>query len=241
MESTIYQHPARSVRIGDTERVISAVGGGTLAGFSLAAPAKLRILMLLAGGALLYRGITGDSLFYRIMNITRARGRLKSGIRVERSVTIARPVEDVYAIWRNLENLPGFMHNLKQVTRRDDGTSHWVAEAPLGTTVEWDAAIVEDAPNEKIAWRSTPGSQIENAGVVMFKPAPGGRGTEVRVHLEYKAPGGSAGAALAKILGDEPDIQIREDLRRLKMLMESGQIITVKGQTSGRGRQEVGW
>lgn len=240
MESTIYQHPARSVRIGDTERVISAVGGGTLVGFSLVAPGKLRILMLLTGGILLYKGITGNSLFYRVMNITRARGRLKSGIRVERSVTIARPVEDVYAFWRTLENLPGFMHNLKQVSRRD-GTSHWVAEAPLGMTVEWDAVIEEDVPNEKIAWRSTPESQIENAGVVMFKPAPGGRGTEVRVHLEYKAPGGSAGAALAKILGEEPDIQIREDLRRLKMLMEAGQIITVKGQTSGRGRQEAGW
>jgi uncharacterized membrane protein len=240
MESTIFQSPQRAKKIGETERVLSAVGGGLLLGFSLLAPGKSRLPMIAAGGLLLLRGVTGYSYLYRLLNIYRAQDRLNSGIRVERAVTINRPVEEVYAFWRDLENLPRFMKNLRSVTVRES-KSHWVAEAPLGMTVEWDAVVEQDQPGSKISWRSTPDSQIENAGVVMFQPAPGGRGTEVRVHLEYKAPGGSLGAALARILGDEPDIQIREDLRRLKMLLETGQIITVKGQTSGRGVQQFGW
>ena len=240
METTIFKSPSRTEKVGETERVLSAIGGGTLVGFSLIAPWKLRVPMALVGAVLLARGITGYSLIYRMLNIYRAKDWLESGIRVERAVTINRPVEEVYQFWRDLENLPRFMQNLKQVSVRD-GQSHWVAEAPLGTTVEWDAVIDQDQPNSKISWHSIPGSQIENAGTVLFQPAPGNRGTELRVMLEYKAPGGSLGAALAKILGDEPDIQVREDLRRLKMLLETGQIITVKGQTSGRGQQEIGW
>lgn len=240
MEDTVYQQPDRIGRVGEKERIISAVGGGTLLGFSFVADSKLRLPMALVGGALLVRGLTGYSLLYRILNVNRAKDRLSSGIRVERAVTISRSPAEVYAFWRSLENLPSFMANLKSVSEVD-GKSHWVAEAPLGQAVEWDAVIEEDMPNERIAWRSLPGSQIENAGVVQFKPAPGERGTEVHVNLEYKAPGGSMGAALAKILGNEPDIQIREDLRRLKMLLETGQVITVKGQPSGRGVQEKGW
>ncbi len=211
-------------KISDTERVLSAIGGGTLVGFSVLAPWKIRVPMLAAGGLLLFRGITGYSLLYRILNIYRSSDRLQNGIRVERAVTINRPVEEVYAFWHNLENLPLFMENLKTVSVREE-QSHWVAEAPLGMTVEWDAVIDEHQPNSKISWHSIPGSQIKNAGAVMFQPAPGSRGTEVRVHLEYQVPGGSLGAALAKILGQEPDIQIREDLRRMKVLLETGEII----------------
>lgn len=240
MESSIYQRRQGVGKIGKTERILSAISGGSLLGFSFAAPEKARIPMLVAGGALLMRGITGFSLFYRIANVNRAQDALESGIRVERSTTINRPVEDVYNFWRNLENLPVFMKNLKSVTDHGD-QSHWVADAPLGQTVEWDARIEEDIPNSKIAWRSIPGSQIENSGVVLFKPAPGSRGAEVRVHLEYRAPGGSLGAAVAKLLGEEPDVQIREDLRRLKMYLETGQIISVDGQSSGRAEQNSTW
>jgi uncharacterized membrane protein len=240
MESTIFQSPERTKKMGGVERAISAIAGGTMLGFGLFAPGKRRIVIALAGSALLARGVTGYSLLYRMLNIYRAKDRFASGIRVERAVTIGRPVEEVYAFWRSLENLPRFMKNIQSVTERD-GRSHWVAEAPLGATVEWDAVIEEDQPNARIAWRSIPGSQIENAGVVLFHPAPGERGTELRVNLEYKAPGGSLGAALARILGAEPDVQVREDLRRVKMLLETGQIISVSGQPSGRGRQQVAW
>ncbi len=238
MESSIYQRQQGMVKIGQVERVISAISGGSLLGFSFLAPEKARIPMWILGGSLLLRGVSGYSLLYRIANINRSRDRLESGVRVERAVTINRPVEEVYNFWRNLENLPIFMKNLKSVTERS-GQSHWVAEAPLGGAVEWDALIEEELPNQKIAWRSIPGSQIENAGVVMFQPAPGNRGTEVRVHMEYKAPVGSLGALLAKVLGKEPDLQIREDLRRLKMYLETGQIITVEGQSSGRGGRDA--
>ena len=236
MESSIYQRQ-QFTKIGRAERLISAASGGSLLGFSFLAPQKARILMWVLGGALLLRGVSGYSLLYRLANINRARDRLESGIRVERAVTINRSVDEVYNFWRNLENLPLFMKNLKFVTERS-GQSHWIAEAPLGGVVEWDALIEEELPSQKIAWRSIPGSQIENAGVVMFQPAPGNRGAEVRVHMEYKAPGGAPGALLAKVLGEEPDLQIREDLWRLKMYLETGQIITVEGQTSGRGGRD---
>lgn len=239
METSIYQRQ-QFVKIGRTERILSAISGGSLIGFAFAAPEKARVPMWVLGGALLLRGVSGYSLLYRIANINRASDRLESGIRVERAITINRPVEEVYSFWRNLENLPIFMKNLKSVTERS-GQSHWVAEAPLGGAVEWDALIEEELPNQKIAWRSIPGSQIENAGVVMFQPAPGNRGAELRVHMEYKAPGGSLGALLAKILGEEPDVQIREDMRRLKMYLETGQIITVQGHPSGRGVQQAEW
>jgi uncharacterized membrane protein len=240
MEQSIFQSDERTVKIGMTERVISAVTGGTLLGYGLYTSSKLRIPILLLGGAMLARGLSGYSLFYRMLNIYRSKDAIENGIRVERAVTIGRPVEEVYAFWRDLENLPRFMENLYSVSE-SEGRSHWVAEAPLGQSVEWDAVIEDEELNEKISWRSLPESQIENAGTVLFKPAPGDRGTEVHVRLEYRAPGGSAGAALAKLLGEEPDIQIREDLRRLKMILETGQVMTVKGQPTGRGRQKVAW
>jgi uncharacterized membrane protein len=235
MEQSIYQHPERAVKVSDTERVLSAIGGGTLLGFSLVMDSRLRIPTFLLGVLLLARGLSGYSLLYRMMNVNRAQDRLKDGIRVERAVTINLPIEDVYNFWRNLENLPHFMDNVKMV-REYEGRSHWVAEAPLVGSVEWEAVIEEDIPYQKLAWRSLPGSQITNAGVVLFNPAPGDRGTEVRVHLEYQAPGGSLGAVLAKVLGEEPDVQVREDLRRLKRLLETGQVITTKGQSSGRAQ-----
>lgn len=237
METTIFQKPQQGVKIGETERRISTISGAALVGAALFSPGRLRGLLLLTGGAMLVRGLTGYSLFYRILNINPSQDRLENGIRVERSMTILKPVEEVYAYWRNLENLPRFMENLQQVQVQGN-QSHWVAEAPLGRSVEWDAVIDEEQPNQKLSWHSISGSQIENTGVVLFQPAPGNRGAEVHVHLEYRAPGGEMGAALAKILGEEPDRQILGDLRRFKQIMETGEVITVKGQTSGREATE---
>jgi uncharacterized membrane protein len=150
-------------------------------------------------------------------------------------VTINKPAEEVFAFWRNFENLPRFMRHLESVTTEGSTRSHWVARAPAGRRVAWDAEIVEERPNELIAWRSLDDADIRNAGVVEFERAPGGRGTTIRVSLSYAPPGGKVAAAVAKLFGEEPGQQIEEDLRRLKQLLEAGEAPTVEGQPRGNG------
>ncbi|TMC89174.1 MAG: SRPBCC family protein, partial [Chloroflexi bacterium] len=142
-----------------------------------------------------------------------------------------------YRFWRNFENLPRFMEHLKSVTVIDNKHSHWVARAPAGTSVEWDAEIINERENELIAWRSVGDATIGNAGSVHFTPAPGGRGTEVKVVLEYDPPAGRAGVIMARLFGEEPDQQVREDLRHFKEIMEAGEIPTTEGQPSGRSKK----
>jgi uncharacterized membrane protein len=144
------------------------------------------------------------------------------GTKVEERVTINRPVLEVYRFWRNFENLPRFMDHLESVTVIDDTRSHWVAKGPAGTRVEWDAVIHQEFDDELIAWRSLPGSEINNAGSVHFTPSPDGRGTDVRVVLSYEPPAGKLGVAVAKLLGEEPSRQVADDLRRLKQVMDTG-------------------
>ncbi|HWP42436.1 MAG TPA: SRPBCC family protein [Blastocatellia bacterium] len=145
-------------------------------------------------------------------------------VRVE-TITINRPPEEVYGFWRDFQNLPRFMSHLESVRVIDGKRSHWVARAPAGMTVEWDAEIIEDAPNEVIAWRSLEGSGVPNAGSVRFSPAPGGRGTELRVQIEYEPPAGAIGAQIAKLTGEEPGQQLKGDLYRFKQVMETGEVV----------------
>jgi uncharacterized membrane protein len=145
-------------------------------------------------------------------------------IHVTKSITINRSPEFVYEFWRDLENLPRFMAHLESV-RQDSGGSVWRAKGPAGTTIEWRAEITLDRPNEAIAWRSLEGAMVANRGVVRFKPAPGGRGTEVHVELKYDPPAGAIGAAIAKLFGEEPASQIAGDLRRLKQVLETGSVV----------------
>jgi len=160
------------------------------------------------------------------------------GIRVDKAITINRPVEALYAYWRNFENLPQIMEHLKSVSNTDGDRSHWVAKAPADLQVEWDAELINDVPNERIGWRSLEGAQVPNAGAVIFKTAPGKRGTEVLVSLKYDPPAGKIGELVAKLFGQEPSQQIQEDLYRFRMLMETGEISTIEGQTSGRRDSE---
>ena len=146
------------------------------------------------------------------------------GVRVERVETINRSVEEVYRFWRNFENFPRFMRHLESVQVLDERRSRWRAKAPAGMTVEWDAEIVQERENEWIAWRSIEGSQIDNSGSVRFQRAPGARGTEVRVQLQYSPPAGALGRGVAWLFGEEPAQQIKEDLRRFKQLMETGEV-----------------
>lgn len=154
-----------------------------------------------------------------------------AGVHVEEAVTVNRPVAAVFRYWRNFENLPTFMRHLESVSEREAGISHWVARGPAGSRVEWDARIINEIDNKLIGWQSLEGSMVSTAGSVNFRETP--RGTEVRVHLQYNPPAGKLGAAVAWLFGEEPNIQVREDLRRFKQLIETGEIPTTQGQPVG--------
>jgi uncharacterized membrane protein len=231
--------------VGEPERWVSVVAGTALAAYGLKMRSIPGLVLGAVGGALIHRGATGHCLVYESMGVTTAEDESASnvsvpygkGVRVEKTVTINAPQEQVYAFWRNFENLPRFMHNLESVEVHDGTHSRWVAKGPAGTTVDWEAEIINEVPHELIGWRSIDGSQIDNAGSVNFKSA-GDRGTEVKVVLRYDPPAGVFGAAVSKILGEDPAVNVREDLRRLKMLLETGEIATTEGQSTGRKSEE---
>ncbi len=150
---------------------------------------------------------------------------------IETAVTINRPRAELYGFWRRLENLPRFMKNLEEVTDLGNGRSHWIGKSPLGFKAEWDAEIVEEREGELLSWRSLPGSQIDNSGTVRFEDAPAGRGTVVRVALEFRGSG--VGQAIGKALSSVTGQQVREDLRRFKQLLEAGELPTTEGQPHG--------
>jgi uncharacterized membrane protein len=202
-------------------RIPLIAGGATLAALGIKRRSLLGAGMAAGGGLLMYRGITAKGAW------------LPTLIHVRKSITIDKPPEELYRFWRDFENLPRFMRHLKSV-RSGASRLHWVSTGPLGKSFSWEAEIVEDRENELISWRTLPGSQIENQGTVRFQPAPEGRGTEVRVELLYRPPAGRVGAAFAMLFGEEPEQQIREDLRRFKELMEAGEIATTDGQPHGR-------
>ena len=236
------------VNIGRVERWLSMAAGGALAAYAFKRRERPGGAAALAGAALLYRGATGHCDIYQALGINRSdaytsrgygtgviadrgsdtRAQLggNRGIHVEESVTINRPIGELYRFWRNFENLPRFMNHLESVAMRDEGISHWVAKGPAGMRVEWDARIINEVSNKVIGWQSLEGSTIATAGSVNFDEEA--YGTRVTVHLQYNPPGGRLGAAVAKLFGEEPNQTIREDLRRFKQLMETGEIPTTR-------------
>ena len=216
------------INVGRTERVVSGVAAAAVAVVALRRK-RMRPFLLPIAGSLFSRAMTGRCAVNRALGRNTARHDRVSpvasvprgeGIKVERSVVVSRPVTEVYQFWRNFENLPRFMDHLESVTVIDENRSHWVAKAPAGTRVEWDATIHNELENELIAWRSLPGADVNNAGWVHFTAAGEGR-TEVRVVLSYDPPAGKLGAAVAKLLGEEPSQQVEDDLRRFKQVMEA--------------------
>ncbi|MCA1632315.1 MAG: SRPBCC family protein [Acidobacteria bacterium] len=234
-----------SVNVGQTERWVSAIGGGALALYGLTRGSLGGIALGILGAALVQRGVRGHCEVYKAMGFdTTGEGDLRHsenvsvrgerGIKVEKSLTINRTPEELFRFWRNFENLPRFMNHLESVRVTGENRSHWVAKAPAGTTVEWDAEVYNEKPDELIAWRTLEGADVDSAGSVRFEQATGGRGTVVRITLKYDPPGGSIGAAIARLFGENPEQQIDEDLRRFKQLMETGEVATTEGQPSGR-------
>jgi uncharacterized membrane protein len=232
-----------AVNVGEVERWASAVGGGGLALYGLTRGTFGGVALALVGGALLYRGVTGHCDLYEVIGFSTAAGaganpnvsvRAGRGLKVEQSMTINRTPEELFRFWRNFENLPRFMRHVEEVRASDPQRSHWIVKGPAGTSVEWDAEVYNEKENELIAWRSLADADVDHAGSVHFVPAPGGRGTEVRVVLKYDPPAGKVGAGIARLFGENPEQQIEEDLRRFKQVMEAGEAPTTEGQPSGR-------
>ncbi|BCA56036.1 Cyclase/dehydrase [Nitrospira sp. KM1] len=157
-------------------------------------------------------------------------------VQVRVSTAIDRSPADLYRFWRNLENLPLFMSHLKSVKSIGENRSHWTVAGPAGTTVEWDAEIVEDSPDRQITWRTLKNADVDHSGCVRFDEAPAGRGTFVSVEMEYRPPAGTLGAGVAALFGEEPAQTVKDDVRRFKQVMEAGEIITTDGQPSGHGQ-----
>jgi uncharacterized membrane protein len=229
---TTWQPAARGGRganVGQVERWLSAVAGAALVTTAIRRHNRQAWLLGALGSALLYRASTGACPVYSAAGINtadssdtrRALGGAR-GAHAEAEVTIARPIEEVYAFWRRFDNLPRVMSHLESVTMLDDRRSRWVARAPMGSTVEWEAEINNEVPAKVIGWRSLEGSDVVSAGSVNFDTLPDGD-TRVRVKLQYEPPAGRLGAWVAWLLGEEPSIQIRDDLQRFKQLMETGE------------------
>jgi uncharacterized membrane protein len=227
------------------ERIGSVALGAALVGLGIRRRDPIGLVAALFGGYFITRGATGNCLVYRALGVSTgsadavlapwhrddvtgraATVNARKAIKVERAVTIDRPRDELFAFWRNFENLPRFMEHLVSVRVDSPTRSHWEAKAPGGKTVEWDAEIVNEVPYEIIAWKSVGEPDVANAGAVNFFDAPGGRGTIVRVTLDYEPPAGRLGAMLSHFTAEEPDRQIREDLRKFKQLMETGEITT---------------
>jgi uncharacterized membrane protein len=237
------------VNIAGVERWASALGGAALAAYGVKQIREERSLagamIAAAGGALIARGGSGHCPMYAAAGFNTAEGETDTrsalsgarGVNVEEVVTINAPAEQLFGFWRNLAQLPTFMSHLVSVHQMDYRRSHWVAKAPAGRTVQWDAEIINEIPGELIGWRTLDRADVVSAGSVRFKRATGGRGTEVHVRLQYDPPAGKVGATVAWLMGHEPSQTIREDLRRFKQLMEAGEIATTAGQP--RGKQSI--
>lgn len=208
------------------ERIGSIAAGAGLIIYGLSRRNWGGVLLALLGGSLLHRGSTGYCALYHRLGINSRQLNTETGvpgnkgIKVEQTVRIARPAQEIYRFWRNLENIPRFFQHVESVTPIDDRRSHWVVKGPAGTNVEWTAQIVTDHEGELISWESLPGAQVQNAGSVRFQRAVGDA-TDVKVTLQYQPPAGVIGAAVAKLFGEAPDQQLTEDLGRLKQLLES--------------------
>jgi len=233
---------ARSSRnVSEPERWASVAAGTGLVLFGLHRRSLSGVALAAVGGLLLRRGATGHCDTYEALGLNTAANsgdtrrvlRGRGGTLVDESVMVNRPAAELYAYWRKLDNLPQFMKHLDSVEQTSDTVSRWKARALAGKSVTWTAEIINDIPNEVIAWRSLDGSAVVSAGSVHFDEAGAGRGTRLRVRMQYSPPWGKLGALAARMTGQDAATEVREDLRRFKQLLEAGEIATTEGQPRG--------
>lgn len=220
--------------VANPERAASIFVGGLLAYYGLRNRRSTAGWVSSAvGGFLLERGVTGRCLAYRAIGVDTA---TPAPVHLRQAIQVMKPAREVYSFWRDLANLPRFMKHVRSVEVHEGGRSHWVVELTPGQVLEWDAVIVDDRPGERIAWRSVEEAVVDHAGEVRFTELPAGRGTGLEVELAYRPPAGPLGAAAAHLLKRVNAQEVREDLRRFKNVIETGEIPRIAGQPSGLGR-----
>jgi uncharacterized membrane protein len=212
-------HTTTRTRAGGFARWAPIVGGSALTLFGISRRSRAGLFLGAAGGYLIYHGATATKK--PMESVARS------------SVIIDAPTTEIFRFWRNFENLPTFMRHLENVTDLGNGRSEWIAIGPMGTRVRWTAEIVNEREGEFIAWRSLPDSEVSVDGFVSFSKATGHRGTLVEAMVSFRPPAGAAGRIAAKLMGKEPSFMMRNDLRRLKALLETGEIPTTEGQPHG--------
>jgi uncharacterized membrane protein len=243
---------ADNKNVSDSERAVSAAIGGLFVASGLKKRGLGGLAMAIVGAELVRRGATGHCMLYDAIGFSSSDGgqttderghrsdvrgaaatvNARKAIKVERSITINKPAQDVYEFWHDFSNLPRVLDHLESVDDLGGGRSRWVANGPAGTRIEWDSEIVNDIPGQLIAWKTVGKPDVAHAGSVHFTPVAGG--TEVRFVMDYEPPAGRLMSVAAKIIGESPDQKIRSDLKRLKMLFETGEVATTAGQSSGR-------
>lgn len=218
-----------SKNLGDIERVLSIVAGSILAVAALRGQRR-RPMSALSGAAMVVRGLSGYCPASAVLGRGSRRDDTREalggsrGVHIDESIVIARPARQLYAFWRDLRNLPQVFTHLECVDVVDSRTSRWRMVGPAGMEFAWDARIINDVDSELIAWQSLPGADIASAGSVTFheRVRASGVATEVRVHMQYDAPGGKAASWLARLTGDSPEHMVQAQLERLKETMERG-------------------
>lgn len=220
------------VNVGDSERLVSVIAGAALACFGLARRRWAGLLTAGIGAGMIYRGVTGNCQVFRLLGIDstgwdRAGGPpgvpAQTGVKVERTMVIRRPVAGIFGFWQKLDRLPTVFQHLKSVVVDDKGLSHWVARGPFDTDISWDAVVINQKTNELIAWRSLPHGDIETAGSIHFRPLDNQRGTAVTISMKYNPPAGIVGNAVASWFGTDLERILADDLERFRIVMESEQ------------------
>jgi uncharacterized membrane protein len=237
--STVFKPDLGTTRAEDFQRWASLATATAMMAYGLSRRSVGGVCVAVAATPFAYRGVAGrwPRVTTRANGDTRVALAGDRGIHVRESVRLEKPIGEVYRFWRRLENLPRFMNYLQSVSDLGGGRSHWVARGPGGMKVGWDAEIINDVENQVIGWRSLRGSDVVSAGSVNFDTVRVGRSTQVSVHLQYSPPAGKAGAWFASIFGRDPSRIIREDLRRLKQVLEAGEIPKAHGEpVAARGQ-----
>src|SRR5947207_9166289 len=222
------QDDGERLNVGQAERAASVIAGGALAAYGLAKRNPVGIALALLGGAAILRGATGHCHIYEAMGASTAPA--EEDVHIEDAVIINQPRAVLFEYWREFANLQQFVTGLESVIPIGDTRLHWVMTGPGGRRIAWDSDIIAEKKNALITWRTVPDSPVRHTAAVRFTTAPHGRGTEVRMSVEFRGPGGKVSGGLSNIIGKAPEEMLHQTLRRFKQLMEAGEIATIEGQ-----------